>query len=42
VLLIPNQTGDEYVMIGHISDLHNGVVDLCLRGVKEKLKKYMG
>jgi hypothetical protein len=33
VLLVPNQTGDEYVMIGRISDLYNSVVHSCLRGV---------
>jgi hypothetical protein len=35
VLLVPNQTGDAYVMIGRISDLYNkySVVHSCLSGV---------
>jgi hypothetical protein len=33
VLLVPNLTGDEYVLIGRISDLCNSVVHSCLRGV---------
>jgi hypothetical protein len=33
VLLVPNQTGDKYVMIGRISDLYNSVVHSCLRSV---------
>jgi hypothetical protein len=33
MLLVSNQTGDEYVMIGRFSDLYNSVVHSCLRGV---------
>jgi hypothetical protein len=33
VLLVPNQTGDECVIIRRISDLYNSVVHSCLRGV---------
>ena len=32
VLLVPNQTGDEYVMMGRINDLYKSVVHSCLRG----------
>jgi hypothetical protein len=40
VLLVSNQTGDEYVMIGRISDLYNSVVHSCLRGVFLFMKGY--
>ena len=32
VLLVPNQTGDECVMMGRINDLYKSVVHSCLRG----------
>jgi hypothetical protein len=30
VLLVPNQTGDEYLMIGRISDLYNSVSSVLM------------
>jgi hypothetical protein len=33
VFLFPNQTGDEYVMIGGINNIYKSVVRSCLRGV---------